>query len=80
MYFIFFLSINMKYFLTVAQNMCTEKIVNGRFYILKERERSSAFKAIGLIAIAVRQDVEKHRGPVFEQVKVLLPMKDLGHK
>ena len=50
------------------------------FFILKERERSSAFKAIGLIAIAVRQDVEKHRGPVFEQVKVLLPMKDLGHK
>ncbi|RMX59040.1 hypothetical protein pdam_00009963 [Pocillopora damicornis] len=46
----------------------------------RERERSSAFKAIGLIAIAVRQDVEKHRGPVFEQVKVLLPMKDLGHK
>ena len=47
---------------------------------LQEKERSSAFKAIGLIAIAVRQDIEKHRGPVFEQVKVLFPMKDLGHK
>ena len=46
----------------------------------QEKERSSAFKAIGLIAIAVRQDIEKHRGPVFEQVKVLFPMKDLGHK
>ncbi|PFX15507.1 Serine/threonine-protein kinase mTOR, partial [Stylophora pistillata] len=50
------------------------------FALKRERERSSAFKAIGLIAIAVRQDIEKHRGPVFEQVKVLLPMKDLGHK
>ena len=47
---------------------------------LQEKERSSAFKAIGLIAIAVRQDIEKHRGPVFEQVKVLFPLKDLGHK
>lgn len=34
--------------------MCIEKIVNGRFFILKERERFLVFKVIGLIVIVVR--------------------------
>lgn len=54
---------------------------HSMFIPFQDRERSSAFKAVGLIAIAVRQDIESYsRQQVFEQVKVSLPMKDSGHK
>ncbi|XP_032242839.2 serine/threonine-protein kinase mTOR [Nematostella vectensis] len=46
----------------------------------RDRERSSAFKAIGLLAIAVRHNIEPFSKPVVEQVKQSLPMRDLGHK
>ncbi|XP_015759867.1 PREDICTED: serine/threonine-protein kinase mTOR-like [Acropora digitifera] len=62
----------MKYLKDTMEYLCSA--------LKRERERSSAFKATGLIALAVGHDIERHRTPVFEQVKGLFPMKDLGHR
>jgi len=62
----------MKYLKDTMEYLCSA--------LKRERERSSAFKATGLIALAVGHDIERHRIPVFEQVKALFPMKDLGHR
>ncbi|KXJ19820.1 Serine/threonine-protein kinase mTOR [Exaiptasia diaphana] len=46
----------------------------------RDRERSSAFKAVSLVAIAVKNNIEPHCKIILEQVKAFLPIKDLGHK
>eukprot|EP00795_Rhopilema_esculentum_P000207 gene207-9842_t len=49
----------------------------------KEKERSAAFEAIGLLAVAVKSDIirfwRKWKN-VLEHIKNSLPSKDLGHK
>eukprot|EP00794_Sanderia_malayensis_P007416 gene7416-8236_t len=49
----------------------------------REKERSAAFEAIGLLAVAVKSDIVPHWRNwrnVLEQIKGSLPNKDLGHK
>jgi FKBP12-rapamycin complex-associated protein len=49
----------------------------------RERERSAAFKANGLVILAVRnqkKDLDLLAKMTFDQIKQALPMKDTGHK
>ena len=42
----------------------------------RDRERSASFQAIGLLAVSVQSDINKHRFRILEVIKVSLPAKD----
>ncbi|XP_077998557.1 serine/threonine-protein kinase mTOR-like [Glandiceps talaboti] len=46
----------------------------------KDRERSSAFQAVGLLAVAVKTDISPHLHKILDIVKTSLPPKDLPAK
>jgi hypothetical protein len=46
----------------------------------KERERSAAFQAIGLLSVAVQRDISKHLKRIMEVIKQALPAKDVPQK
>ncbi|CAH1772250.1 unnamed protein product [Owenia fusiformis] len=46
----------------------------------RERERSVAFQAIGLIAVSVHTDINRHLPKIMEVIKVSLPAKDMPTK
>ena len=59
----------------------TLQYLSGAFR--RERERSAAFKANGLVILAVRsqkKDLELLAKITLDQIKQVLPMKDTGHK
>jgi len=47
---------------------------------LKGRERSSAFVAIGLLAVATDTGIKRHMSRVLEVVRQALPSKDMPQK
>ncbi|RDD40512.1 Serine/threonine-protein kinase mTOR [Trichoplax sp. H2] len=46
----------------------------------KDKERSSAFLALGLLAVAVKKDIKPYITKIFENIKAALPPKEVGHK
>lgn len=46
----------------------------------REKEREKAFLAVGLVAVAVRQDIEPHLGKIMEIVRASLPARDVAAK
>ncbi|CAH1240669.1 MTOR [Branchiostoma lanceolatum] len=46
----------------------------------KERERSTAFQAVGLLAVAVRQEVIAYLNRILDVVRISLPSKETPHK
>ena len=48
--------------------------------MFKERERSSAFQAVGLLAVAVKLEISPHLPKILEFVRQSLPHKELPHK
>lgn len=39
----------------------------------REKEREKAFLSVGLVAVAVREDIEPHLGKILEIVRASLP-------
>ncbi|XP_040286256.1 serine/threonine-protein kinase mTOR isoform X5 [Bufo bufo] len=48
--------------------------------VRKEKERTVAFQALGLISVAVRSEIRAYLPKILEHVKVALPPKDFAHK
>uniref|UniRef100_H3B8U3 Serine/threonine-protein kinase TOR n=1 Tax=Latimeria chalumnae TaxID=7897 RepID=H3B8U3_LATCH len=46
----------------------------------KEKERTAAFQALGLLAVAVRAEIQPYLQKILEIVKAALPPKDFAHK
>ena len=46
----------------------------------RDKERSAAFTAIGLIAVAVQSDISKHVPRLMDVVRASLPSKDMSQK
>ncbi|KAM5132577.1 serine/threonine-protein kinase mTOR [Mantella aurantiaca] len=48
--------------------------------VRKEKERTVAFQALGLISVAVRSEIRPYLPKILEHVKTALPPKDFAHK
>ncbi|XP_075136061.1 serine/threonine-protein kinase mTOR isoform X5 [Leptodactylus fuscus] len=48
--------------------------------VRKEKERTVAFQALGLISVAVRTEIRVYLPKILEHVKAALPPKDFAHK
>ncbi|XP_053307789.1 serine/threonine-protein kinase mTOR isoform X5 [Spea bombifrons] len=48
--------------------------------VRKEKERTVAFQALGLISVAVRSEIRPYLPKILEHVKAALPPKDFAHK
>uniref|UniRef100_A0A6I8SE13 Serine/threonine-protein kinase TOR n=1 Tax=Xenopus tropicalis TaxID=8364 RepID=A0A6I8SE13_XENTR len=48
--------------------------------VRKEKERTVAFQALGLISVAVRSEIRLYLPKILEHVKAALPPKDFAHK
>ncbi|XP_072283025.1 serine/threonine-protein kinase mTOR isoform X8 [Pyxicephalus adspersus] len=48
--------------------------------VRKEKERTVAFQALGLISVAVRSEIRPYLPKILEHVKSALPPKDFAHK
>ncbi|KAM9299260.1 serine/threonine-protein kinase mTOR [Gastrophryne carolinensis] len=48
--------------------------------VRKEKERTVAFQALGLISVAVRSEIRCYLPKILEHVKAALPPKDFAHK
>jgi FKBP12-rapamycin complex-associated protein len=46
----------------------------------KEKERTAAFQALGLLVVAVRVEIQPYLSRVLEIIKAALPPKDFAHK
>jgi FKBP12-rapamycin complex-associated protein len=46
----------------------------------RDRERSAAFQAIGLLAVSVQQDIKPHLPRIMEVIRSSLPNRDLPQK
>lgn len=46
----------------------------------KEKERTAAFQALGLLVVAVRAEIQPYLSKVLEIIKAALPPKDFAHK
>lgn len=48
--------------------------------VKKEKERTAAFQALGLLSVAVRSEFQAYLPKVLEIIKAALPPKDFAHK
>ncbi|MEE6485217.1 hypothetical protein FKM82_014211 [Ascaphus truei] len=48
--------------------------------VRKEKERTVAFQALGLISVAVRSEIRTYLPKILEHIKSALPLKDFAHK
>lgn len=48
--------------------------------VRKEKERTVAFQALGLLSVAVRSEITSYLPKILEHVKTALPPKDFAHK
>ncbi|EMP41525.1 Serine/threonine-protein kinase mTOR [Chelonia mydas] len=48
--------------------------------VKKEKERTAAFQALGLLSVAVRSEFQAYLSKVLEIIKAALPPKDFAHK
>lgn len=48
--------------------------------VKKEKERTAAFQALGLLSVAVRAEFQVYLPKVLEIIKAALPLKDFAHK
>lgn len=48
--------------------------------VKKEKERTAAFQALGLLSVAVRSEFQVYLPKVLEIIKGALPLKDFTHK
>lgn len=46
----------------------------------KEKERTAAFQALGLLVVAVRTEIQPYLLKILEIIKAALPPKDFAHK
>lgn len=46
----------------------------------KEKERTAAFQALGLLVVAVRTEIQPYLPKILEIIKAALPLKDFAHK
>lgn len=46
----------------------------------KEKERTAAFQALGLLVVAVRTEIQPYLMKILEIIKAALPPKDFAHK
>ena len=46
----------------------------------KEKERTLAFQALGLLVVAVRTEIQPYLTRILEIIKAALPPKDFAHK
>ncbi|GLD45725.1 serine/threonine-protein kinase mTOR, partial [Lates japonicus] len=46
----------------------------------KEKERTAAFQALGLLVVAVRVEIQPYLSKILEIIKAALPPKDFAHK
>jgi len=46
----------------------------------KEKERTAAFQALGLLVVAVRAEIQQYLTKILEIIKAALPPKDFAHK
>lgn len=46
----------------------------------KEKERTAAFQALGLLVVAVRAEIQPYLTKILEIIKAALPPKDFAHK
>lgn len=46
----------------------------------KEKERTAAFQALGLLVVAVRAEIQPYLSKILEIIKAALPPKDFAHK
>lgn len=46
----------------------------------KEKERTAAFQALGLLVVAVRVEIQPYLAKILEIIKAALPPKDFAHK
>lgn len=46
----------------------------------KEKERTQAFQALGLLVVAVRTEIQPYLAKILEIIKAALPPKDFAHK
>lgn len=46
----------------------------------KEKERTAAFQAMGLLVVAVRTEIQPYLMKILEIIKAALPPKDFAHK
>lgn len=46
----------------------------------KEKERTAAFQALGLLVVAVRTEIQPYLSKILEIIKAALPPKDFAHK
>lgn len=49
-------------------------------FLKKEKERTAAFQALGLLVVAVRAEIQPYLSKVLEIIKAALPPKDFAHK
>ncbi len=46
----------------------------------KEKERTTAYQALGLLVVAVRAEIQPYLSKILEIIKAALPLKDFTHK
>ena len=71
-------------FLKLCEYFCCSYLDESMLYLLsclrRDRERSAAFQAIGLLAISVHDGINKHLPKVMEFIRSSLPSKDMPQK
>ncbi|KAG9481906.1 hypothetical protein GDO78_010897 [Eleutherodactylus coqui] len=63
-----------------ADQYLTETMSHLLSCVRKEKERTVAFQALGLISVAVGSDIRSYLPKILEHVKAALPPKDFAHK
>jgi len=65
---------------TFVTNYLDETLLYLLGSLRKDRERSAAFQAIGLLAVSVQQDINRHLPKIMEVIRAALPSKDMPQK
>ncbi|KAF0036725.1 hypothetical protein F2P81_012037 [Scophthalmus maximus] len=68
----------------VESRYCHQYLSDTMGYLLgclkKEKERTAAFQALGLLVVAVRAEIQPYLSKILEIIKAALPPKDFAHK
>ena len=69
-----------QYFTCICFSHADDTIIYLLGCLKRDKERSAAFQAIGLIAVAVQTDINHHLPRIMEVIRASLPSKDIPQK
>jgi len=76
----FFLIDYMYFFLLPSDQYLQDTMGHLLGCLKKEKERTAAFQALGLLVVAVRAEIQPFLTKILEIIKAALPPKDFAHK